>query len=1033
MRRNADDELYSCLVAGEFCYVLDARQIGKSSLMVSTASRLREAGVTSVILDLTSIGQNLTVEQWYFGMLVTVASQTATEDDAIEYWDQHVALGPMQRMMHCIRDVILPRASRPLVIFVDEIDSVRSLRFSSDEFFAGIRECYNRRTEHPAYKALTFCLLGVATPDDLIRNPNTTPFNIGKRITLGDFDRDEARFLATGLGDERVAQQLLNRIFYWTDGHPYLTQRLCKAVSENPGERTPGLVDDLCNKLFLSQEGKEHDDNLLFVKHRLLSGSTDTVRVLELYSRVLRGSVSVRAESPELLFDLLLSGAVKAADGTMRVRNRLYGQVFNEAWVRGNTPEAERKRQRNAFHRGLLRTASVLGIFCLILGFVVLWALRQASLAREQQKVAAERSSAYKHLLYQSRIGQAQRLLSSDPPRIEAAMQILRPYEAPGNTEELRGFEWGYLWRQAHPYTDQLYRGSAGTIGVSALMDAETFAEISADRVAIWSMRESKVTQSFSVGPNDPSVAPAFSPKLGAVAFAMEGGAIGFYRIATQSFQRFDGVPKLKLLKFSRDGSHLLALGTVGTGSIRDLSRNTVTAVRAPDGAISATAISTGFLVLAAHQLSRLSFDGKETSLPVTISAAAVSVAVNADEQRILLTFRNGGLTLLDGRSFGKLQSFETRLSDLVSGDFAGSDRVFGIARNGMVRVWRYDHGTSYWSGRESLGSPVASLAPKGTRLLEADEQGFVEVYDLGPRADVQSYSSPVKAVSVTPNGNMVYVTQGPSTRPTVLYDSARLDSPFVAIGFARGKSVSAEALFDGRVRIKRDNLVLHELKVTEKLISLCPSQDGSRLLTLDSSGTARLLSCTSGATLTSLPHVTGEPGMDATGDRVFAISQGVVHLWSGGTWRVLEAARGASAADLHPAGRYLAFVLDSSLHVLDLANGADSFVSSRADRNSKATRLLYSPVGNRLAEGAEDGSVRLLDSTSGETVMELPTSRQDGAITTLAFADDGSLLVSATSTGKLRLYPGFNLKLADGMEDFQSKLVRSAAPAGRG
>ena len=33
-----------------------------------------------------------------------------------------------------------------VVIFVDEIDAVRSLPFSTDEFFAGIREFYNRRT-----------------------------------------------------------------------------------------------------------------------------------------------------------------------------------------------------------------------------------------------------------------------------------------------------------------------------------------------------------------------------------------------------------------------------------------------------------------------------------------------------------------------------------------------------------------------------------------------------------------------------------------------------------------------------------------------------------------------------------------------------------------------------------------------------------------------------------------------------------------------------------------------------------------------
>ena len=44
-------------------YILTSCQMGKSSLMVRTAAKLRKAGVTVIVLDLTSIGQNLTVDQ----------------------------------------------------------------------------------------------------------------------------------------------------------------------------------------------------------------------------------------------------------------------------------------------------------------------------------------------------------------------------------------------------------------------------------------------------------------------------------------------------------------------------------------------------------------------------------------------------------------------------------------------------------------------------------------------------------------------------------------------------------------------------------------------------------------------------------------------------------------------------------------------------------------------------------------------------------------------------------------------------------
>jgi hypothetical protein len=86
-----------------------------------------------------------------------------------------------------------------LVIFIDEIDVVRSLPFSTDEFFAAIRECYTRRAQDPAFHKLTFCLLGVATPSDLIQDVRMTPFNIGTRIELTDFTEAEAAPLRSGL------------------------------------------------------------------------------------------------------------------------------------------------------------------------------------------------------------------------------------------------------------------------------------------------------------------------------------------------------------------------------------------------------------------------------------------------------------------------------------------------------------------------------------------------------------------------------------------------------------------------------------------------------------------------------------------------------------------------------------------------------------------------------------------------------------------------------------------------------------------
>ncbi len=139
--------------------------MGKSSLMVRTAGKLRAAGARAAVLDLTSLGQNLSAEQWYEGLLNQLGQQLHLEDALDDYWLAEARFGPLRRFTGALRQVVLPvlAPGQRLVILVDEIDAVRSLSFATDEFFAAIRECYNRRTEAPEFARLSFCLLGVAT------------------------------------------------------------------------------------------------------------------------------------------------------------------------------------------------------------------------------------------------------------------------------------------------------------------------------------------------------------------------------------------------------------------------------------------------------------------------------------------------------------------------------------------------------------------------------------------------------------------------------------------------------------------------------------------------------------------------------------------------------------------------------------------------------------------------------------------------------------------------------------------------------
>src|SRR5438094_7540519 len=98
--------------------------MGKSSLMVRTAARLRQEGVTCAVLDLTAVGQDLTREQWYDGLQNALGRQLGLEDELESFWLSHSRLSPLLRWLTALEEVVLssptPDASR-FVVFIDEI------------------------------------------------------------------------------------------------------------------------------------------------------------------------------------------------------------------------------------------------------------------------------------------------------------------------------------------------------------------------------------------------------------------------------------------------------------------------------------------------------------------------------------------------------------------------------------------------------------------------------------------------------------------------------------------------------------------------------------------------------------------------------------------------------------------------------------------------------------------------------------------------------------------------------------------------